>query len=219
MRTSKPISTISYNTEEFLKGKVEYWKGLGLIEFGMWIKHKPDEDNKKDHFHVFLKPAKLIQTMDLEMDSCELDPNNPDKPLKMIGFRVSKENDWVLYGLHDKEYLASKGMTRNIHYDLSDIKSTDSDTLADIITHLNDERKGKLETRILECVRMGLAWGDIVSSGLIPLRHMHNAKLLYDALTFHEPRNEKSAGMYERDVSQARFEGYIQGHTDQRLKV
>lgn len=216
MRTSKPISTISYNSEEFLRGKIEYWKNQGLIEFGMWIRHEPDEDNKKVHFHVFLKPAKLIQTMDLEMDSCELDPNFPDKPLKMIGFRVSKENDWVLYGLHDKEYLASKGMQRNIHYDLGDIQSTDSDTLADIITHLNDERKGKLETRIMECVGMGLNWAEIVGSGLIPLRHMHNAKLLFDALTYGNNKIEKSAGDYEKQVSQARFEGYIQGFSDQR---
>ena len=101
MRTSKAVSTISYNSAEFLKAKIEYWRKSGIIEFGMWIRHEPEADEKKAHYHVYLKPAKLIQTMDLEMDSCELDPDNPDKPLKMVSFRISKEDDWLLYSIHD----------------------------------------------------------------------------------------------------------------------
>ena len=182
MRTSKPISTISYNTPEFLQGKIEYWKKIGLIEFGMWIQHEPDEDNKKVHFHVYLQPAKLIQTMDLENDSHELDPEHPDKPLKMIGFRISKESDWVLYGIHDKDYLSSKGLTRNKYYDLDDIKATDYDTLADIITQVRDGLKGRLETRIIDAISLGMSWTELVLSGLVPLRYLHSAKLMYETI-------------------------------------
>ena len=182
MRTRKPISTISYNSPDFLRNKIEYWKKIGWIEFGMWIRHEPDEDNKKVHYHVFLQPAKLIQTMDLENESCELDPENPDKPLKMITFRISKESDWVLYGLHDKDYLASKGLTRNKHYDIEDIQATDYDTLGDIITQVRDGLKGKLETRILDAIALGMSWQDLVLSGLIPLRYLHSAKLMYDTI-------------------------------------
>lgn len=201
MRTSKPISTISYNTPEFLRKKIERWKELGLIEFGMWIQHQPDEDNKKIHHHVFLKPAKLIQTMYFEQDSMEIPvikiedypidenagteliPSNV-KPLKMISFRMSKESDWILYGIHDPTYLAEKGMTRNIHYTFSDIQSTCNDTLQDMITHLIDDRKGRLEVRIYDCIKNGLSWRDIVCTGIIPLKQIHNAHLFYKAVTY-----------------------------------
>lgn len=183
MKTSKPISTISYNTENFLKTKIEYWKSLGIIEFGMWIKHEAEQDEKKAHYHVFLKPAKLIQTMDLELDSCELDPLNPEKPLKMVSFRVSKESDWLLYSLHDTNYLQEKGLEREFSYDLSDIQSTCDDTLADIISHLADERKGRIEYRIIDCINKGMTWQQIISSGLVPLRYMAGARIMYEAIT------------------------------------
>lgn len=201
MKTSKPISTISYNSPEFLRNKIEEWKKKGIIEYGMWIKHLPDEDNKKIHYHVYLKPAKLIQTMDLEIDSCELPkinygdipPNmvnkeiNADpikiKPLKMIGFRMSKEDDWILYGIHDATYLAEKGMTRNHHYTFSDIESTCEDTLLDMITHLIDNRKGRLEVRLYDLISSGLSWKDILTTGIVPMKQMHNAFMFYRAIT------------------------------------
>lgn len=183
MRTSKPIATISYNTEEFLRKKIEYWKSSGIIEFGMWIRHDPEQDEKKAHWHVFIKPAQLIQTMDLETDSMEIDPNCPEKPLKMIGFRPSKESDWVLYGIHDPTYLVEKGLEREIVYSLEDIQSTCDDTLKDIIAHISDERNGKLEYRIIQCINKGLSWQEIVSSGLVPLRYMAGAKIMYQAIT------------------------------------
>ena len=186
MRTSKPISTISYNTDDFLKAKIERWKGLGIIEFGMWIRHMPEQDEKKSHCHVFLKPAKLIQTMDLENDSCEFDPMFPDKPLKMVSFRVSQESDWVLYGIHDPAYLAEKGLEREFVYGFEDIQSTCEDTLTDIIAHISDQRKGRIEYRIIECINRGMNWHQIVSSGMIPLRHLAGAKIMYTAITEQE---------------------------------
>lgn len=189
MRTSKPIATISYNTPEFLKGKIEYWKEIGWIEFGMWIRHEPESDEKKAHYHVYLKPAKLIQTTDLEKESCEIDPLQPDKPLKMISFRSSKESDWVLYSIHDPTYLLEKGLTREYVYSFEDINSTCSDTLSDIISHISDDRQGRLEYRLIQCINMGMNWNQIVSSGLIPLRHMGGARIMYRAMTLQEDIN------------------------------
>lgn len=183
MRTSKPISTISYNTPDFLRNKIEEWKLQGIIEYGMWIRHEPEEDEKKAHFHLYLKPAKLVQTMDLETASMELDPENPDKPLKMISFRVSKESDWVLYCLHDPNYLIEKGMSRAYCYGVEDIESTCEDTLKDILSRLSDDRKGRLEYRLVECINIGMSWQEIVRSGLVPLRQMSSARLMYGAIT------------------------------------
>lgn len=208
MKTSKPISTISYNSPDFLRNKINEWKSKGFIEYGMWIKHLPDEDNKKIHYHVFLKPAKLIQTMELEADSCEIpmgtfsevspSADTTDisatvvKPLKMISFRMSKEDDWILYGIHDKTYLAEKGMERTHHYTFSDIETTCMDTLHDMITHLIDNRKGRLEVRIFDCIEKGFNWRDIVSTGIIPLKQMHNAFMFYKALTYQAQDNRES---------------------------
>lgn len=217
MKTSKPISTISYNSPEFLRNKIEEWKSKGLIEYGMWIKHMPDEDNKKIHYHVFLKPAKLIQTMDLESESREIpmvEYSNiqPDgattdisidaeeiKPLKMIGFRMSKEDDWILYGIHDPTYLAEKGMTRNIHYSFNDIECTCQETLHDMITHLIDNRKGRLEVRIFDLIEKGFSWRDILTTGIVPMKQMHNAFMFYKAITYQidDYRNSESGKVYE----------------------
>ena len=183
MRTSKPISTISYNSEQFLKQKINDWKKAGIIEFGMWIRHEPESDEKKAHYHVFLKPAQLLQTVFLEEDSIEIDPLNPDKPFKMISFRVSKESDWVLYSIHEKGYLQEKGLTRDIHYDVADIECTCEETLTDILSHLSDDRKGRLETKILDCINKDMGWQQIVRSGLIPIRQISAARLYYSALT------------------------------------
>lgn len=186
MRTSKPIATISYNSPDFLRNKIEYWKQQGIIEYGMWIHHKPESDEKKAHYHVYLKPAKLIQTMDLENDSCEIDPQHPDKPLKMVSFRVSKESDWTLYSTHDPDYLMEKGLEREHHYSFDDIQTTCEDTLNDIISHLSDDRKGRLEYRLIDCINRGLSWQQIISSGIVPLRHMSGAKIMYTAITGQE---------------------------------
>ena len=186
MRTSKSISTISYNTPEFLSAKIKQWRDLGIIEYGMWVFHQPESDEKKAHCHVFLKPAKLIQTMDLESDSCEIDPQNPDKPLKMVSFRVSKESDWLLYSIHDPYYLAEKGLTREFVYSYDDIHTTCHDTLNDIITHMSDDRKGRLEYRIVDCINRGMNWTQIVQSGMIPIRQISGARIMYMAITGQE---------------------------------
>lgn len=182
MKTSKPISTISYNTKDFLEEKLNEWRKNGIIEFAMWIRHEPEEGDKKAHFHVYIKPARLLQTLDLEEMSQEIDPQNLDKPLKMISFRSSVESDWVLYSIHDKQYLAEKGLTRQNHYDISDIHSTCEDTLQDIITRLNDNRKGDIQKRIVDCIEMGMSFGAILKSGMIPMRYVHSAKIYYDEI-------------------------------------
>ena len=199
MKTSKPISTISYNTERFLREKIFYWKKQGKIEYGMWIEHKPDVDGKKAHYHVYLQPAKLIQTEDLINDAIEIDPNwqpladgatdeekiqhEKKRYLKMNVFFSSKADDWILYGLHDEAYLREKNLMRNEHYEISDIQATCDDTLLQMISSAFDYRNNKLEFRIIDAVNNGQSWTDLVRSGMIPLRYMTGAKLLYQALT------------------------------------
>ena len=182
MNTSKSIAGISYNSPGFLQGKMEQWKNAGLIEFGAFIYHQAEEGEKKDHFHIYLLPAKRLQTVDLENDSFEFDRLHPDKPLKIVGLTPSKEADWILYTLHDEVYLQEKGLQRKFHYSLEDYVTTDQDLFDIMVSRISDERKGKIEYRIIQMINNGMNWEQMLHSGLIPMRYVYSAKIMYDTL-------------------------------------
>lgn len=106
MATQKPISSISYNTEAFLKEKLETWLSAHIIQSYQYICHK-GEDGDKDHIHFRLEPNKKLDPMDLS-DQLREYQIGKDKPLGCRPFRPSKEEDWILYAVHDKDYLALK---------------------------------------------------------------------------------------------------------------
>lgn len=124
MATQKPISSISYNTEAFLKEKLETWYQAHIIQAYMYICHK-GEDGDKDHIHFRIEPNKKIDPMDLQTQLREWEIGK-DKPLGCRPFRPSKEEDWFLYVVHDKEYLALKygggEKGEKLPYDWHDIK-------------------------------------------------------------------------------------------------
>lgn len=107
MATLKPISTISYNTEPFLKEKLNLWVEQHIIQTYTYICHK-GEDGDKDHIHLRIEPNKKLDPMCLTELLCEYDSKMPDKPLTVRPWRNSKEEDWYLYVVHDAEYLALK---------------------------------------------------------------------------------------------------------------
>lgn len=106
MATQKPISTISYNTESFLKEKLDIWLKAHIIQTYMYICHK-GEDGDKDHIHLRIEPNKKLDPMDLK-ESLKEYPLGKDKPLVCRPWRPSKEEDWFLYVVHDPDYLKIK---------------------------------------------------------------------------------------------------------------
>lgn len=106
MATQKPISTISYNTEAFLVEHLEAWRRAHIIASYQYICHK-GEDGDKDHIHLRIEPNKKLDPMDLQEQLREYQ-NGKSKPLGCRPFRPSKEEDWTLYAVHDKDYLALK---------------------------------------------------------------------------------------------------------------
>lgn len=128
MATQKPISTISYNTEGFLKEKLDGWLQAHIIQAYQYICHK-GEDGDKDHIHVRIEPNKRLDPMDLQDELKEYQIGH-DKPLGCRPFRPSKEEDWFLYAVHDKKYLNLKygGGERGekLHYSWRDIKVPDN---------------------------------------------------------------------------------------------
>ena len=126
MATQKPISTISYNTEAFLKEKLDTWYQAHIIQAYMYICHK-GEDGDKDHIHVRIEPNKRIDPMDLKEGLNEYQIGH-DKPLTCRPFRPSVEEDWVLYAVHDEKYLKLKygsDKGEKIPYQWSDIKASE----------------------------------------------------------------------------------------------
>lgn len=97
MATSKPISTISYNTLDFLVPRLESLVAGEILQAWFFIPHnaethKDDEVKGKAHIHLLLMPNKRVDLVKLAKMFVEVDPAKPDKPLKCIScFRSS----WV----------------------------------------------------------------------------------------------------------------------------
>lgn len=106
MATQKPIATISYNSEAFLREHLDAWIDAHIIQAYQYICHK-GEDGDKDHIHLRVEPNKKLDPMNLSDLLREYTKDNP-KPLGVRPWRPSKEEDWFLYAVHDKDYLDLK---------------------------------------------------------------------------------------------------------------
>lgn len=73
MKTTRPQSTISYNSMGFLLGVLDNLVEKEFITFYAVIEHQAEEDENKDHIHVYFEPAKTIDTLWLSKQFLELD--------------------------------------------------------------------------------------------------------------------------------------------------
>lgn len=134
MNTARPISTVGYNTKDFLNFKLNSLVENGLISFYCYIFHKgepnglDDPQEGKDHNHIYIEPNKRLDTSKLKKMFNEVDLNN-SLPLAVKPFEFSKFPHWYLYVLHDPFYLAKKGQSRFYQYSKEDMITSDSDYL------------------------------------------------------------------------------------------
>lgn len=170
MRTTKPISTISFNTPDYLAQKLDELVKAKRLSFWAFIPHLPEDDEagNRDHIHLYIEPAKMLQTDDLKEEFKEFDPAKPDKPRGCISFRSSKFSDWYLYALHDRAYLASKGQSRKYHYKHDDVRSSDPDDLQ-FKARTIDMLAVSPYADILEAQRHGFTWEQYFKRGTVPL--------------------------------------------------
>lgn len=122
MATRNPLSTISYNSEKFLCETLNRLFNAHIIQSWQFIKHKGEEGDK-DHIHLRVVPNKSLDPMSLRDEFKEYVSSSP-KPLWILDWRNAKEEDWLLYAVHNEDYLAKKYPWENhkIVYDLQDIK-------------------------------------------------------------------------------------------------
>lgn len=197
MATQRPISTISYNTRPFLLEKLEDLRQAHKIQYYYVIFHK-GEDGDKDHSHVYVVP------------NCRLDPmvlseyfkeyiSGSDKPLGCMAWRPSKESDWILYAVHDKEYLAAKygaDKGEKLPYEWTDIIAPDDVNIELYYLRAKAENK-HTAPGIYKQIRTGSSPTHLMASGVNPVLINNVMKVM---------QSDTQAGMY-RDLqdSQAKL--------------
>lgn len=186
MATSKPISTISYNTLEFLIPRLDKLVCSGRISSWFIMPHNgervEDEACGKDHLHLLILPNKCVDLMQITNHFIEFDASNPKKPLKCMPFRVSKISDWILYALHEEDYLFAKGMVKHFHYTFDEFLTNDVDYLSLLYVEAKQTLKTNPVLRLKRSAESGLSFGDLVRSGAVSVQQIRNCELYYQYL-------------------------------------
>ena len=121
MKTTKPLSAISYNTAPYLRAVCDALLKNGLLTNYAYIRHT-GEDGDKDHIHLLLFPAKALETVNLSTRFHEA-VGGEEKPRALVGLKpCASVVDWVRYAVHDPAYLAIKGERRLYRYRYDDIQ-------------------------------------------------------------------------------------------------
>ncbi len=172
-RKSRPISYISWNTDEFLKNKLDELIDRNKIVFYMFMNHKREDDESKDHKHLFVIPNGVIDTDEFRDLFTEYDPTKPDKPIRMSPYKPSKFLDAYLYFLHDKKYLASIGQSRKYHYEPEQFVTSSFDYMHDLyLTSDRSKLNGSKVSLISDAIENGKSFTDLVESGFVPVQQI-----------------------------------------------
>lgn len=186
MATSKPISTISYNSTPFLIERLDELVCSGAVAAWFFIKHYgemgEDEACGKEHIHLLLVPNRCVDMMKVAATFIEFDPASPGKPLKCLPFRPSKLTDWFLYAVHDPDYLQSHCMEREYVYDVADIKTNDTDYLNQMWVEARQSLRSNPVYRMKQAVNSGVSFRSMVNSGAFSIQQIRNAELFYSYL-------------------------------------
>lgn len=205
MKTRLPISTISYNTEPFLFGTLERLRKSKIITRWFYIYHNREDDETKDHIHLYIEPSKAILTDDLADSFLEVQLNG-DKPLKVLPFRNSKFDDWYLYACHNTAYLLSKGEKRKYHYKPSDFVVWDSDDFDTLVRQVDRKTQIGYIPLIVMAQSRGETLGDFLLHNNIPINQAFAYSKMWSELVLSE------GSMAE--VSEA-----VAEHTEQKLHL
>lgn len=180
MITISAVSSVSYCSFDCIKKHLDHFLECGSIDFYVLIKHYAEADEKKDHWNIYIVPAKRLDTSVIQNVIQESDPNN-DIPLKTMPFRKSKFADWVLYHLHDESYLKSKNLYRDKHYRYEDLISSDSDMLHEMYSSIGVDSYRKKDV-FIELALNQVPFHELALSGLVPTAQIAQYKQLYECV-------------------------------------
>lgn len=183
MKTSKPFSTISYNSEAFLEYKLNELLRKRVLEFWAFIHHLPEADEKKPHKHVYFVPNGRCDTDQVKDELLEVDPSKPGEPLGCIRFKSSHFADWYLYALHDVAYLAMKGQARKYHYTQDEIRRSDTDYLLEEVHEIDYSKLNRFST-IRDAVDRGEDFVEFLASGQVPIPQVAQYEKTWNLLQY-----------------------------------
>lgn len=186
MKTTLPISTISFNTEKYLALKLNELLKAHVISFWAYIKHKPEEDEKKPHLHVWLELARSLQTEELREQFIE--PCENKKPRKCLPFQKSKFGDWYLYCLHDIQYLNSKGQQRVHHYKRENFRVSDVEYFDELIRQIDLVKQTPYKL-MHDYIASGYNFEEFVSTGNVPINQFTNFQKAFKSVQSQTFRN------------------------------
>ena len=184
MKTSKPFSTISYNSVAFLRCKLDDLVQRRVIAFYVFVYHYKEKDERKDHIHLIIFPNGQYQTDSLQDYLAEPDLSDlTKKPLGIMPCRNSKWDDWYLYASHDTAYLASKGQTRQHHYREEDFTSSNEDYLHELVRTI-DRTKYAKTLDFIDKIKSGETLGEMLLRGQIPAPQFNQWRSMYDYIIY-----------------------------------
>ena len=199
MKTSKPFSTISYNSAEHLQIKLTDLVNRRKIAFYAFIEHLPEEDEKKAHKHLYIVPNGQTNTDEVLDYLLELDPKNPDKPLGCIPCHSSKFTDWYLYAVHDKDYLASKGQSRKYSYQKDEVKVSDSDFFNEEIHRMDLSKFSKVKA-LRNAAESGVPFEHMLMTGQIPVQSVYAHRQAYDMIVNYLDRTQRGGRLSHQNI-------------------
>ena len=181
MKTKRMISTVGYNSEKFLIKTCNDLVEVGALEWWYAIRHQPEIDESKAHWHIVMQPSSPLDTVSLRKQFEEPDPDN-DIPLGVLPIRPSKSfEDWYLYAIHHNGYLMWKNETRAFHYKFDDIIGSDLDLLSEMVNEANIS-KYRCYEEVFLCAERGVPFSSIVADGLVPLNYINQFYTLYELI-------------------------------------
>lgn len=180
MKTRRAISTISFNSPEYLRAVLERLVDAGVLEYAHWVAHLPEADEKKAHLHLFLQPSHAVDTAALRHEFEEPDPAE-NVPRGTLPFAPSKFGDWYLYGIHDPSYLESKGLSRQHIYSTDDVQSTCPDLLNEQAATI-DQLKFRTAFHLRRMAAQFASWDDVLLSRVVPIPQFAYWQAYYQAL-------------------------------------
>lgn len=201
MKTTKSFSTISYNSKEFLQVKLNDLISRRKIAFYAFIEHLPEEDEKKSHKHLLIVPNGLINTDEIIDILVELDPKNPTKPFRCMPFLSSKFDDWYLYIIHDKDYLASKGQSRKYFYNKDEVVVSDSDYFNELIHRMDLSHLSRVKA-LRNAVESGIPFEDMVVKGQIPVQQIYAYKQTYELISNYLERTNRAGRTSHQNIDE-----------------
>lgn len=174
MRTKKAVSAIAYHRPEVFGRLTDDLRKAGAIGPCLWIAHQ-GEGGDKPHIHLVLLDGFKVYETDTLSSLWGIDIIDGQPATVSKRWQVTKRlSDWVLYGIHDAQYLAFKGLEREHAYTWTDIHASKGDegVLAEVIDEAKDalgQMGDKTTKRLLMLARAGKEWREVVLSGLVPM--------------------------------------------------